>query len=939
MAFARRALCGSLAVSLICFFVGCGSGSAPSIAVSLLASAKAMDQAQIANISATVSNDSKNAGVSWSLSGDGALTNTTSTAATYTAPSSVTATFTATITATSISDSTKTSSVQITVNPLPAITTTSPLPSATAGALYSLALAISGGTSPFKWVVTAGSLPSGLSLSSSTGTITGTPTGEVNAQGFTVTVTDNAKNNAQAALTLTVNPPAPLSIATSSLPGGALTIAYSANLAATGGVAPYTWSYTGNLPPGLSLSSAGAITGTPTSVGTFNFTAHAVDSDTHAANTASAPLSITIAAAPLQITTASLPQGVINTVYSDPTLQATGGTPSYTWSISAGSLPTGLTLNANTGSITGTPTATGTFNFTAKVTDSTSQTATAPLSITINTTLSVTTTSLPNGNVGAAYAATLQASGGVQPYTWSLSSGSLPPGLTLNPATGSIAGTPTTAGTFAFTAQVVDSESPTVTKTKSLGITISPSSCSNNSSMSGNYAFAMEGWNTDSTYVQSATIASFVADGAGNISSGLLNTNDGTNGARNGTFTGTYCMGSNQLGTVTLNFGSPYNTSATLAVAMNSSGTSGRIMDYDSTNTKEVGPLRKQDTSAFSTGSISGNYAFGMAGTGAGGIKSRFAVAGQFVADGSGNLAGTADGDDSFSGKSSQVTLTSSDLAVASNGRGTASMAFAGGTMNFTMHFACYVVSTGEMLLMETDSMHTGNPLVVGDVLQQTGNFTEASLSGNAILGMQSLGIIGSTTVPDVVGGILNASGTGSASISLDENNGGTMGTQTGSGTYTVGSNGRVTLNGTSTHPPVFYLIGTNQGFALGTDNSVAFGELHPQVGSGFNEASFNGVYTGGSDYPQKLLVEEQVLTVNANGMGSLSGTFDNNVNGGGPTQSTPSETYAVTANGRVVVTQSGAQSLILYIVNPGAVLAVPAASADTNPALGWWFQ
>ncbi|HET9179240.1 MAG TPA: Ig domain-containing protein, partial [Terriglobia bacterium] len=154
---------------------------------------------------------------------------------------------------------------------------------------------------------------------------------------------------------------------------------------------------------------------------------------------------------------------------------------SYTWSISAGSLPAGLTLNTSTGAITGTPTTAGTSNFTAKVTDSNSRTATQNLSITVNAALSITTTSLPSGTVGTAYSSTLAATGGTGSYTWSISAGSLPAGLTLNTSTGAITGTPTTAGTSNFTAKVTDSNSRTATQ--NLSITI-------NAALSGDFSMS-----------------------------------------------------------------------------------------------------------------------------------------------------------------------------------------------------------------------------------------------------------------------------------------------------------------------------------------------------------------------------------------------------------------------------------------------------------------
>ena len=159
-------------------------------------------------------------------------------------------------------------------------------------------------------------------------------------------------------------------------------------------------------------------------------------------------------------------------------IQATGGTTPYSWSISAGALPAGLTLTAGTGSISGTPTASGSFSFTAKVTDSTSpttQTATKAFNLTIAAApnpVQITTTSLPSGQVNTAYSTTLAASNGATPYSWSITSGSLPAGLTLTAATGAISGTPTAAGTSSFTVKVTDSGSPATSASANLSITV-----------------------------------------------------------------------------------------------------------------------------------------------------------------------------------------------------------------------------------------------------------------------------------------------------------------------------------------------------------------------------------------------------------------------------------------------------------------------------------
>jgi hypothetical protein len=171
--------------------------------------------------------------------------------------------------------------------------------------------------------------------------------------------------------------------------------------------------------------------------------------------------------APPVVTTASLPVGTTTVAYSQ-TLSASGGVSPYTWSVASGTLPAGLTLSAD-GVISGTPTAGGTSTFTVRVTDSGSRTGTKSLSIVVGTPVGVTTASLANGNVGTALSRTLAASGGATPYTWSLTSGALPAGLSLS-AAGVISGTPTTASTANFTVQVSDSAGRTGTKALSLTI-------------------------------------------------------------------------------------------------------------------------------------------------------------------------------------------------------------------------------------------------------------------------------------------------------------------------------------------------------------------------------------------------------------------------------------------------------------------------------------
>ena len=332
--------------------------------------------------------------------------------------------------------------------------TTSSLPAAMVGAAYNQSLAASGGTGGFTWSTTAGSLPAGITLASS-GAITGTPTA-TGTSTFTVQVKDSSGTTATQQLTIAVAPPQ-LTIMTTALPNGTAGMSYSQTLTASGGSGSYTWSVSGgSLPPGLILSTGGVLSGSPAVPGNFTFTVAANDGTTSVTRSLTVSIGSTVT-----ITSNALASGRVGTAYND-SVHASGGVPPYTWEPGTGQLPTGLSLNAQNGSITGTPTVAGTFSFTIRVTDSASGKAEAPFSVTIGAPLSITTaTTLPTGSAGSAYSLNFAASGGASPYSWS-ETGPLPTGLTLS-ASGTLAGTPTQVGNFPITVQVTDGSSATAT--------------------------------------------------------------------------------------------------------------------------------------------------------------------------------------------------------------------------------------------------------------------------------------------------------------------------------------------------------------------------------------------------------------------------------------------------------------------------------------------
>jgi hypothetical protein len=278
------------------------------------------------------------------------------------------------------------------------IITTSPLTGGTAGTSYSTSVTASGGTPPYTWNFTG--LPSGLTFSSGTpsATISGT-TDNVGTSSVMASVTDSAATPATVHMTfsLTIAQATALMVSTTSLPSGTVNASYSQTLDATGGVKPYKWALmSGSLPSGFNLSMAGVISGSTSSMGTSSFTVKVTDSESPA-QTATQALSITInpVGAALSITTTSpLTGATLGTAYTT-MVAATGGTPPYTFTLASSSaLPAGLALTSGTPSATihGTPTATGTFQFTINVSDS----ATTPAMTSASFLLTVTGSSTLN---------------------------------------------------------------------------------------------------------------------------------------------------------------------------------------------------------------------------------------------------------------------------------------------------------------------------------------------------------------------------------------------------------------------------------------------------------------------------------------------------------------------------------------------------------------
>jgi len=325
------------------------------------------------------------------------------------------------------------------------------LPNAVLGSPYSRTITASGGTGPYSFLITSGSPPPGVLLSSG-GVLSGTPTatGEFS---FTVTATDSNECTGARTYSIVVTTCAAITISPSTLANATIGGPFRRTLQASGGRAPYTFQRTaGSLPPGATLSPEGVLTGTLTTSGTYNFTVTATDAN---GCTGSVAYTLRVVCASVMVLPATLPAGALGLPY-DQTLTAEGGREPHSFSVTAGSLPAGVTLSRE-GVLSGTPTAQGNFSFTVTATDASG--CSGARAYTISVCVSQVTLSpagLPAGSLGSPYSQTITASGGTAPYAFAVSSGALPEGVTLSPS-GVLSGTPTASGDFSFTITATDS--------------------------------------------------------------------------------------------------------------------------------------------------------------------------------------------------------------------------------------------------------------------------------------------------------------------------------------------------------------------------------------------------------------------------------------------------------------------------------------------------
>ena len=676
----------------------------------------------------------------------------------------------------------------------------------------------------------------------------------------------------------------------------------------------------------------------------------------------------------LHATSLTLNAGQSTTITASVPRDNTGAGVNWVFTPAAGApVPPGtFTVNSVTSATYAAPTTAvaAEFTVTIQATSIAFPTEVKTITITIEPTaaLKITTTSLPNGTVGTAYPSTqLTATGGVPPYTWSLTGGTLPAGLVLNP-NGTIAGMPTATGVDnTFTLQVEDSESTPMTAATTAGqlsITIT-------NLLTGNYAFEFSGFNATGAVV---VAGSFTADGVGTITNGVEDVNSIGGTPKNQTFTGTFTLTSGNRGQLVF---ASLAGMPTYDFAIDSTGAHARMIEFDSTGVRGSGQLELQNVTTCGSNTLSGagplgaNFVIGVSGATAsvaGFTPGPMAMVGRFTAEVPAN--NTTPGNIDTGEVDIQYPQTSViDSSIFSgtfqttnqSARCLMTLTQSVSTMNFSVYPV--TLSAGlvtEAFVVETDALSATAPFVtVGKMVEQVGYpFTTPS---NSLSAPSVGGLYGSVVptgqnayLPFVAVAQLNPTLGGAFTMPLFQNIAGVSTSFQGAGVISANLNpgdqdGRVdtTLDGSQSGlvEPVFYVFGPNEAFCILENlNASVLGVFEPQSTGGFSTSTIAATFAEGTATPPTSLTTDLsgVVTITSTGAstGTIAGTQDTSASGGNISGQVVtgginlSATGGTDGTGSLTLTAPTSVTGQFIIVSPTKIAVISTTAGDANPVL-----
>ncbi len=445
-----------------------------------------------------------------------------------------------------------------------------------------------------------------------------------------------------------------------------------------------------------------------------------------------------------------------------------------------------------------------------------------------------------------------------------------------------------------------------------------------NNLLNGNYAFVFSGFgNVGYGSTPTASAGSFVADGQGNISGGLLDTRT-DNVSDKLTFTGTYIIGPDDRGEMKLTTSSG---SITYRFAMDSSGNA-KFVEFDATTDQGVhgsGLLKKQDTTAFSVASLDGPFAYLVFGGDS--FYSRYAAAGRLDLKAGAVSNGVIDftGSYLFTRRTLSGSIGDSDSTAAANGRVTADLKSFAKDGSGSSKFAVYIVSAKEVFLL--DIANDGPTPFAGYMLaQQGGPYSNSSINGGMVF--NTFGVdYSNAPAPDSVVGMVNADGKGSVAGILDQHMYSELSPNTSfGGTYTIAANGQglvgFDFGPGGIKPVTIYMVGPNkallvEGSPTTPGHDAGSGLLEPQAKGPFNTASLSGTYSMGYFGSAGQTNDGPVAQMTFDGVGNYTGIGDMSHKTDLLKDMAITGTYSISDNGRGSATNSYFGKWVVWVVSP----------------------